>query len=424
MIDSEMALLGALLHGFDPSEINLQGGEFYQLTHEWVYDAIRRVHDGGERVEPMKVRLALGDKQQKLPQGPLYLTTLMEACPVPASAPFYAKQVKAAAVRRRLAELGQRLTQAVDSDSDPEDLVNDAKQWLDEFDAPTTGQGVSLGDAMVEVIEVAQHGRRRGLSSPWPDIDHLTRGYYPGRLYVVGARPGVGKSLWASNTAVHVAKQGLGVLVASMEMSSLEWSQRCAAAEAKVNIGHLEDGNVSDDEWARISAALGPISELPIEIRDSESQTVPYIRACARAYARRHKLGMIVVDYLQLLLSVDRKLPRHEQVADMSRSLKRLARELDVPVLALAQVNRAATQRRDARPTMADLRESGAIEADADSVILLHTDDEQPHIVEATVAKGRSTAKGTVNLQMQGHYSRLVSDARSWSPSQSLGAPA
>lgn len=421
MIDPEKAVLGAVLDGFrdiDDLADLISGSDFADWRNEVVFDAILRVHASGEHPDPIKVRFALGDQQHKLPSGALYLTELQEACPIAASAVYYAEQVAQASARRRVADLGQRLQQLAGTDRDPFEMVNDARQWLDEFGSRRTTDTASISDALAEVVEVAEHGQRKGHSSPWPDVDRLTRGYYPGRLYIVGARPGVGKSLWASNTAVYLAKQDLGVFVASMEMSRLEFTQRCAAAEAGIDIGRLEQGNLTDHEWNQLAPAVASIGQLPIAIADSESQTLAYIRAGARRYARRQRLGMVIIDYLQMMQPANRRDPREQQVAEMSRGLKKLARELDVPVLALAQVNRAATSRRDGRPTLADLRESGAIEADADSVILLHTDEDAPHIVEAIVAKGRSTAKGQALLQMQGHYSRLV--GATWTPHRKL----
>lgn len=417
MIDAERAVLGALLAGYreiDDVTAKITGACFGQPIHEWVFDAVLRVHAAGRIPDPIQVRFALGDQQNRLPGGALYLTDLVAACPQPASAPWYAEQVAQQAARRRVQTLAERLQQLAATDRDPFEIVNDAKQWLDAFTTGADRESRSIADAMADVIDVAQHGQRRGIPSPWPDIDRITRGYYPGRLYVVGARPGVGKSLWASNTSTHIAKQNLGVYVASMEMSALEFTQRCAAAEAGVDIGRLEQGSLAEYEWDKLAPAVTTINQLPIEIADSESQTLAYIRAGARRFARQHRLGLIVIDYLQMMQPASRKDPREQQVAETSRGLKRLSRELDVPVLGLAQVSRSAVSRRDGRPTMNDLRESGAIEADADCVILLHRDDDAPEIIEVNVAKGRSTATGQASIQIQGHYSRLVGNE--WRP--------
>ena len=417
MIDAERAVLGALLAGYrdiDDVTAKITGACFGQPIHEWVFDAILRVHAAGRLPDPIQVRFALGDQQNRLPGGALYLTDLLEACPQPASAPWYAEQVAKQAARRRVQSLAERLQQLAGSDRDPFEVVNDAKQWLDAFSTGADHHAWSIADAMTEVVDVAQHGRRRGFTGPWPDVDRITRGYYPGRLYIVGARPGVGKSLWASNTAVHLAKQDQGVFVASMEMSALEFTQRCAAAEAGVDIGRLEQGQLTEHEWDKLAPAVSSISQLPIQIADDESQTLAYIRAGARRYARQHPLGMIVVDYLQMVQPASRKEPREQQVAEMSRGFKRLSRELDVPVVGLAQVNRGAVSRRDGRPTMNDLRESGALEADADCVILLHSDDDAPEIIEVNIAKNRSGPTGQASIQIQGHYSRLVGNE--WRP--------
>jgi replicative DNA helicase len=417
VIDAERAVLGALLAGYrdiDDVTAKITGACFGQPVHEWVFDAILRVHAAGRQPDPIQVRFALGDQQNRLPGGPLYLTDLIAACPQPASAPWYAEQVAQQAARRRVQTLAERLHQLAATDRDPFEVVNDAKQWLDAFTTGTDQDSQPIADAMTEVVDVAQHGQRRGIPGPWPDIDRITRGYYRGRLYVVGARPGVGKSLWASNTAVHIAKQDLGVFVASMEMSALEFTQRCAAAEAGVDIGRLEQGNLVEFEWNKLAPAVTAINQLPIQIADGESQTLAQIRAGARRFARQHPLGAVVVDYLQMVQPASRKEQREQQVAEMSRGFKRLSRELDVPVIGLAQVSRGASSRRDGRPTMNDLRESGAIEADADVVLLLHRDDDAPEIIEVNIPKNRSGPTGQATIQIQGHYSRLVGNE--WRP--------
>lgn len=424
--DSEQIVLGALMSGADVADLSCTGADFDAPAHEVIFNAIVRVAAAGEQPDPVKVRFAIGADQDRTYGGALYLLELTERAPYAgASVGWHAQQVSEMAAKRRLRDLGARLMQITETDDPAVELLASARQVLDETDlgADRRTSVVSMETSIRSVVDQAQHPRRKGLSSPWPDLDRLTRGFYPGRLYVVGARPGIGKSLFASNSAVHAAKQGHGVFVASMEMSHVEWTQRCAAAEGKIDIGRLEEGKLEDVEWGRLDTIVPRIAALPIEINDQESQTVENIRASVRLSLRKvDHLGMIVVDYLQLLTASDRKQPRHEQVADMSRGLKRLAREFDVPVIALAQVNRASVQRQDAWPTMADLRESGSIEADADAVILLHTDPETPHLVMARLVKGRATAKGELTLQMQGHYSRLLSATQpAWSPSKAIG---
>lgn len=422
MIDPEKAFLGALLSGYDGNiaPLAVTGSDFLQPQHEWIFAACCDVERSGRRVDSLLVREAMGEQQHKLPNGPLYLIDLLSHCPLPANAPTYAHMVREASKRRQLRDLGSRLVQLADT-ADPAEMLNDAKRLIDET---STGDGtrfVPVRDAIAEVVDVAQHGGARGVTTPWQDVDRLIRGYFPGRLYVVGARPGAGKSLWASNSAIHVAKLGHPVAVMSLEMSQLEWLQRCAAAEARIDITKLESGMTAEDpDMDRLDRAVPIISGLPLDIWDEPSQTMAQIRANARATKRRHgRLGLVIVDYLQLVKASDSRLPRHEQVAEMSRASKLLAREMECPVITLAQVNRAATNRQGGRPQMADLRESGAIEADADNVILLHIPEDEPHIVEADVVKGRATKKGVARLMLQGHYSRLV---ESWSPSSAIGA--
>ena len=270
------------------------------------------------------------------------------------------------------------------------------------------------------MIDIAERGESPALSTGWPDLDRVITGLAPGRLVVVGSRPGVGKSLMGTNLALEFAHQHKhAVLIASIEMPRTEVVQRLVAAHARVNLTSLSTGRVAEDHWQRIRTHYDEIDALPITIEDGAEQTVTSIRAAAREVAReRGDLALIVVDYLQLMRASDSRVNRAEQIGEMSRGLKVLARETGACVVAMAQVNREGTRHGDGRPRMTDLRESGSIEADADQVILLHRPSEETPEVEVIVDKNRWGPKGMATLYIQGHYARLAS--ATWTPTGAI----
>ncbi len=248
----------------------------------------------------------------------------------------------------------------------------------------------------------------------------LAGGLRPGHLLIVGARPAVGKSVVASVIAHAVARRGVGTLFCSLEMSRDEVTDRVAADIASVDVGRLTRRELRPEDWERLKTAQASASGWPLKVVDRADQTVSGVRARARDVSRRKGgLGLVVVDYLQLMKPSDSKAPRQEQVASISRGLKLLAKEMQVPVVALAQVNRGPMNRTDKRPAMSDLRESGSIEADADEIVLLHRDDkESPGEIEFIVEKNRHGRTGTVALAWAPHFSRVArwrggSDVRS-----------
>lgn len=427
-MNPDRALLGAVLYGcgdIDELAATVQPGDFREPRDEVVWSAILRVAESGTKPDPVTVRMAIGGDGWKLLRdhgGPVYLVDLVHDCPNPLHVGGYAEQVADNAGRRRLATalyaIGEDLK---DTDRPWVEIAEHARSRIDEATLQTiTGQPVRIGHVVEEVLDIAEHGAEKGLPTPWPDIDRLTGGLAPGRLVIVGARPGVGKSIMGTNLALDVAhRHGHEVLLCSVEMPRVEVAQRVMAAHVPVSLTSLEHGTVEPSVWDRIASRVAQVTELPITIEDAASQSLSTIRSATRnavkaAAARDRRLALVVVDYLQLLAPRDRRVPRHEQVGEISSGLKQVAREYGVCVVAMAQVNRASTQRHGGRPTIADLRESGSIEADADIVVLLHRPDEEGADVEAIVAKNRAGPRGEAKLQLQGRYARLVSGAYGW----------
>jgi len=411
--DYEKALLGAVLSGYRgfPDLMRVvQGRDFLQPSHEDIWEAAGRVYSSGGTVDPLTVRTSLGEAAQRLPGGIVYLHDLMQSCPNLASTGHYASQVADAAGRRRITEAAMYIQQLAKEPREIDEIAEDARQRLD---LAVLDQGRSqqqrIGDMMPEILDIAENGATRGLPSPWPDLDELTRGMKPGRLVVIGARPGVGKSLMGANLAAWVAsRHNHTAYVASMEMDHVEYGQRLLSAEAKVDLTKLDNGQLSDSDWTSIARATASIQGWPLVIDDESRQTVSRIRSRVRDLTRTQTVALVVVDYLQMLTPRDSRLTKREQIDESTRGLKLLARELKVCVVAIAALNRASVGRADGKPTMGDLKESSGIESDADQVILLHPDPEAPAELHVIVDKHRNGPTGERRLLKQGHYSRLV----------------
>lgn len=424
-LEAERALLSVVLAGypqFDDLANIVVPVDFDSIHHEQIWSACCAVAEAGNRVEPIAVRVAMGAAANKLPGGPTYLTDLLAEVTIGAAAPTYAREVQAAAARRRMREAGTRITALAESNLDITDVAEQARATVDEaIQSRHTRRITRIADVMPKTLDIAEHGREHGLSTGWSDIDRFTQGLRPGRLIVVGARPGIGKSLMGTNLALNVAHQhNRAVLICSMEMDAVEVNQRILAAHASVNLTRLESGDVLPNSWDSIAQHSAAILEMPIHIEDEPTQSVTSIRSTIRDMTRNGEPpALVVVDYLQLMRTRDdgRK-SRAEQIGELSRGLKIAAREFNTCVVAMAQVNREAAGRQDQKPRMSDLRESGSIEADADIVLLLHRLSDQSNDIDVLVEKNRSGQRGKVELEIQGHYARLV--PRKWSPTGAI----
>ena len=410
--DAEISLLGAAMSGADINELDglVNHADFYSPAHGDIWSAILRVHHAGNRPDPVSVRLAMTEVGDRF--DPVRLLEYTQLVPTIGQAAYYAEATATAAGLRAIQTAGIKVTQLGGTTGDLAEIREQARQTIDEA---TRGRDVSksrtVADLLPDVLEVAEHGQSAVLGTGWPDVDRTLGGLAPGRLVVVGARPGVGKSLLGTNLALHFAHHHQhAVLLASLEMPEREVGQRLLAAYARADLTGLQMGRTDERTWQRIGLHAQALMDLPITVDDTPSQTVTHIRKAARdAQRRRDDLALIVVDYLQLVRPADTKVNRAEQIGEISRGLKLLARESGACVVAMAQVNRESTKRVDGRPTMADLRESGAIEADADAVVLLHHPDDEVPEVEVLTDKNRHGPKGRAVLQLQGHYARLVS---------------
>jgi replicative DNA helicase len=432
---AEESVLGAMLLSRDAiaavADI-LQADHFYKPAHGHICKAIFHLYSTGEPVDAVTVsdelkRAGLLDEIG----GQSVLLDLQASTPAICNAYHYAKIVEEHALLRRLVVVGNEITEmAYSIPDDVEQAIDDAEAKV--FDVArrrvttTTASMAELLPLNMDAIEAAfgQPGATRGTRTGYLDIDERLGGLQPGSLYVVGARPAMGKTAWSLGAACNSAmKDRKPVLIFTLEMSQLELSQRLLCSEALVDSGRVKSGNLDDAEWSRLSHAVGRLAEAPIFIDDNPRTSIMDIRAKARRLkSREGDLGMIVIDYIQLMSGRSNAESRQVEVSEISRNLKILARELETPVVALAQLNRSLEQRTDKRPMLSDLRESGSLEQDADVVLFLYRDevydDSSPDkgVAEVIVAKHRNGAVGRERLAFRGQFTRFDNMARAVPP--------
>ncbi len=409
----ELDLLACILGGWSPLDVDLTEADFDQPKHAATWRAMLAVAEQGGQPNPTAVRLALGAAGDNAAG---WLLDVFGRPVVPTNAPQLAERVRRAAQLRDLQDLARGLMQrAAADDAQPASVIDWARRKLD---APvgTVRDTETVGDALARVIDQIETGQQSGLSTPWPDLDRLIHGLAQDRLYVVAARPGVGKSILGQNLAWHWArKHKLPTYFASLEMAVDELVTRTVAQAAKVNLSDLMAGQVDDRGWDKINHASPALTDARIHICADPGQTLDTIRAGARRLQRREGLGLVVVDYLQLMTPRDRRMPREQQVAEASRGLKLLAKELHVPVVAMSQVRRLNDGEKNRAPSLSDLRESGAIEQDADAVLILHIPDADDLTgAELHVAKARAGQRDRINVQMLTHWATIAPALRAW----------
>jgi len=401
----------------------IKSHDYYRPAHQVVHDVILDLYGRGEPADPVTVAAELtrnGDIARV--GGAPYLHTLIASVPTAANAGYYARIVRERAILRRLVEVGTRIVQlGYAGDGDADDLVERAEAEIyGVTDRRVSEDYLQLAEIMpgaLDEIEAigSRGGTLAGVPTGFADLDALTNGLHPGQMIVIAARPAIGKSTLALDIARAASvKSGLTSVLFSLEMSRNEITMRLLSAEARVPLQAMRTGQLGEDDWTRLARRMSEVVDAPLFIDDSPNMSMVEIRSKSRRLKQRNNLKLVVVDYLQLMSSPKRVENRQQEVSELSRSLKLLAKELQVPVVALAQLNRGPELRTDKRPLLADLRESGSIEQDSDVVILLHREDayerESPRAGEADliVAKHRNGPTATVTVAFQGHYSRFV----------------
>jgi replicative DNA helicase len=334
--------------------------------------------------------------------------------------------VREQAILRRLVTAGTRIVHmGYSGQGEVDDVVDRAQAEVYEVTERRTSEDYApLSDIMqgtLNEIEAISNrdGEMVGVPTGFAELDSLTNGLHPGQLVILAARPAIGKSTLGLDVCRNASiKHGITSVIFSLEMSRNEIVMRLLSAEAQVSLQHMRSGTMTEADWAKMANKMGVVSEAPLFIDDSPNMTLMEIRAKCRRLKQRHNLKLVVVDYLQLMTSGKRVESRQQEVSEFSRSLKLLAKELEVPVIAISQLNRGPEQRQDKRPMLSDLRESGSLEQDADMVVLLHREDfyerESPRAGEADfiVAKHRNGPTANITVAFQGHYSRFVDMAR------------
>ncbi len=424
--DAERSLLSSMLrdNNLVAEAVNLVRAEhFYVFGHQKIFEAITKLNDDDGKPADL-VTVAEWLTQAKLIDdvgGHAYLAELWDAAPSAAHYRQYAEIVRQKAIVRNLIHACNDLQgEAFDQSVNPNELLDSAERRILEIaEMGLTGDTVTLHQAIDEAWKRLDQRKKRGehefsgIPTGYLDLDNLTAGFQANELIVLAARPSVGKTAFALNIARHVVvEENLPVLFVSLEQARVELAERLLCCQARVDSHRLRRGHLTTDDMSKIMEAGGILSEAPLFIDDTPGQNMLRIAANARRLKKRKDLRLVIIDYLQLIDPDDRRESRQEQVAGISRRLKFLARELKVPVVALAQVNRSSEDRQDHRPRLSDLRESGAIEQDADTVMMLHRPDyhepgQQEGLIEVIVAKQRNGPTGDVSLMYVKQYMRF-----------------
>lgn len=413
-LSAEKAIIGAtFLDQRIMDEFTISAEDFYQPSHEQLWRVLVAEHRQGRPIQPHTI-------DQALVPNPItginlvYLHECLSEVTTATVAPHFANIVKGLASLRRIADVGSTLiTNSQTSGWDNADqAIDDARATLDQVAASAIGIRVrTFADALKDAVDVWSNPQERGTPTGWVDLDwKMNGGWHPGQITIIGARPAVGKSMVAGSAAVANATTGVGFF--SLEMRELEVVSRISSAAQNIQLKNLNKGELSESDWDKVATLAGRSVEWPLYVEDNSMLSMAQIRAHVRTWKRRGPLKVVVIDYLQLVRPADRSDSRERQVSRIAEDCKHLAKEFDIHVIALAQVNRQNTQRQDPRPTMSDLRESGGIEAFADNIILLHRDDNSEGEIEFIIAKNRHGETGTINLAWRPHYSSVSSMAR------------
>jgi replicative DNA helicase len=401
----------------------VRGVDFYIPKHEIIFDAILNLYSHGEPTDVIAVTDEL-TKTGELTRagGAEYLHTLTGLVPTAANAGYYSTIVAEKAVLRRLVEAGTRIVQmGYASEGEVVDLVNNAQAEIYGVTGGVESEDfVPLTDAVTTAIDEIDAAKSRGgqmigVPTGFHELDEITNGLHPGQLIILAARPALGKSTLGLDLARSAAiKHDMPTIIFSLEMGRSEIAMRLLSAESSVPLQHMRKGTVQSQDWKTIAATRGRINDAPLYIDDSPNMTLVEIRAKCRRLKQKVGLKMIIIDYLQLMTSGKRVESRQQEVSEFSRALKLLAKELNVPVIAISQLNRGPEQRSDKKPALSDLRESGSLEQDADMVILLHresayeADNARAGEADLIVAKHRNGPTRTITVAFHGHFSRFA----------------
>lgn len=425
--EAEQSVLGAIF--LDPqalitaSEI-LVPEDFYRIAHQKIFQTMLDLSDKGNAIDVVTVTEELSARKELEDVGGLsYLMELANAVPTAANVSYYAKIVEEKSILRRLIRTATKIVEeSFTREDEVEELLSEAeKRIMEVANRKNAGDFKHVKDVLVETYDKIEQLQNRsgdvtGIPTGFMDLDRMTAGFQRNDLIIVAARPSVGKTAFALNIAQNVAvKARENVAIFSLEMGAEQLVMRMLCAEGNIDAQVLRTGALTAEDWSKLTIAMGTLSNAGIYIDDTPGIRVNEIRAKCRRLAQEKGLGMVVIDYLQLIQGSGRRGEnRQQEVSEISRSLKALARELHVPVIALSQLSRGVEQRQDKRPMMSDIRESGSIEQDADIVAFLYRDDyydketENKNMIEIIIAKQRNGPTGTVTLAFKKEFNKFL----------------
>lgn len=427
-IEAEQAVVGAMLMDRDAiltsSEI-ISGDDFYQKPYGVIFDAVVEIYNEGKPVDLITLQERLKEKDVPAEISSLeFVRDLVTAVPTSANVKYYAEIVAEKSMLRRLIKLNEEISNMCYLGKEPMEAVLETteKRVFELVQKRNTGDFVPIKDVVLnalEKIELASKtsGNVTGIPTGFLDLDYKMAGLQPSDLILIAARPSMGKTAFVLNIAQHTAfKENKAVAIFSLEMSKEQLVNRLFALEAQVDSQSLRTGNLKDEDWEKLIEGAGIIGKSKLIIDDTPGISISELRSKCRKFKLEQGLDLIIIDYLQLMTGRvgGRSESRQQEISEISRALKGLARELNVPVLALSQLSRAVEQRPDHRPMLSDLRESGAIEQDADVVMFIYRDDyynkdtELKNVAEIIIAKQRNGSIGTVNLTWLPNYTKFA----------------
>lgn len=430
-VEAEQAVLGAIF--LEPSTLTVASEilipeDFYRTAHQQIYLTMLKLGDHGKAVDVVTVTEDLAAAKQIEDVGGIaYLSELAASVPTAANIEYYARIVEEKSLLRRLIRTATTIAQdGYNREDEVEDLLSEAEKSIMEVaQRKNAGAFHNIKDVLVRTYDNIEllHNRKgdvTGIPTGFAELDRMTAGFQRNDLIIVAARPSVGKTAFALNIAQNVATNtDEKVAIFSLEMGAEQLVMRMLCAEGNINAQNLRTGALTDEDWRKLTMAMGSLSNSGIYIDDTPGIRIGEIRSKCRRLKQEQGLGMILIDYLQLIQGNGRSGDnRQQEVSEISRSLKGLARELEVPVIALSQLSRGVEQRQDKRPMMSDIRESGSIEQDADIVAFLYRDDyydkesENKNMIEIIIAKQRNGPTGTVELAFVKEYNKFVNIER------------
>ena len=425
-LEAEQSVIGSMLmdsRAIETATEILTGEDFYAKQNGILFEAMKELNAERKPVDVVTLNAKLAEKQApEEMQSPEFIRSILDAVPTSANVKYYAQIVYEKATLRRLIRISEDITKDCYDASDPlEDILeNTEKNVFNLIQSRNTREYEPISEIVINALKKIQKasetkGHVTGLSTGFADLDFKTAGLQPSDFILIAARPSMGKTAFSLSILDHVVlKRGQSAAIFSLEMSKEQLVNRLFAMEAKIDAQNIRSGNLDDTDWESLAEASEVIGGSKLIIDDTPGISATELRSKCRKYKMEQDIQLVIVDYIQLMSSGGRSDNRQQEISDISRSLKSLARELNVPVIALSQLNRAVESRTDHRPMLADIRESGAIEQDADVIMFLYRDDyynpetEKKNVAEVIIAKQRNGPTGTIELTWQPKYTRFV----------------